>query len=43
MVCAAFDITPPELITAIVTEMGIARPPFKDHLFKLWKAAEGGP
>ena len=24
----AFDVTPPELVTAIVTERGVARPPY---------------
>lgn len=35
----AFDVTPAELITAIVTEKGIAYPPFSDSLqqFKLQK------
>ena len=27
----AFDITPPELISAIITERGVIRPPFKDN------------
>ena len=31
----AFDITPPSLVTAIITEKGIIYPPFKDNLFKL--------
>lgn len=31
----AFDVTPAELITAIVCERGIARPPFKESLKKL--------
>jgi len=31
----AFDITPPDLITAIVTEKGIIRPPFKKNIPKL--------
>ncbi|WP_404802724.1 MULTISPECIES: S-methyl-5-thioribose-1-phosphate isomerase [Metallosphaera] len=30
----AFDVTPPELITGIITEKGIAYPPFKDSLKK---------
>jgi S-methyl-5-thioribose-1-phosphate isomerase len=33
----AFDITPPELINAIVTENGIARKPFKESLARLLK------
>ena len=28
----AFDITPAHLITAFVTEFGVLRPPFRDHL-----------
>jgi methylthioribose-1-phosphate isomerase len=28
----AFDITPNQLLTAIVTEKGIVYPPFADHL-----------
>ncbi|HIQ02814.1 MAG TPA: S-methyl-5-thioribose-1-phosphate isomerase [Desulfurococcales archaeon] len=31
----AFDITPPEYITAIITEKGIARPPYEKSLRKL--------
>jgi methylthioribose-1-phosphate isomerase len=31
----AFDVTPNELITAIITEKGILRPPFKDAIAKL--------
>ena len=33
----AFDVTDHELITAIVTEHGIARAPFEDSLSKLCK------
>ena len=33
----AFDITDNELITAIITEHGIARPPYKDSLKKICK------
>lgn len=36
----AFDVTPPELITAIVTEAGVARPPFGETLRPL---VENGP
>ncbi len=36
----AFDVTPPELITAIVTERGVARPPFAKGLAEL--ARKGG-
>jgi methylthioribose-1-phosphate isomerase len=28
----AFDVTPPELISAIVTEKGILTPPFEPHI-----------
>ena len=31
----AFDITPPELITAIITEKGIAYPPYNESLRKI--------
>lgn len=30
----AFDVTPAELISAIITEMGVIRPPFKESLLK---------
>lgn len=33
----SFDVTPAELITAIVTEKGIVRPPFKEGLKKLFE------
>ena len=33
----AFDVTPAELITAIVTEKGIVRAPFKDGLKQLFE------
>jgi methylthioribose-1-phosphate isomerase len=36
----AFDVTPPELITAIVTERGVARPPFGPALHRLLERAE---
>ncbi|MGI0093036.1 MAG: S-methyl-5-thioribose-1-phosphate isomerase [Nitrosotalea sp.] len=32
----AFDMTPPELITGIITEVGIAKPPFEDSIKKLF-------
>ena len=32
----AFDITPPELISGIITEKGIAKPPFKESILKLF-------
>jgi methylthioribose-1-phosphate isomerase len=34
----AFDVTPPELVTAIVTERGVIRPPFEQNI----KAVEAG-
>lgn len=33
---AFFDVTPHELITAIVTERGVVYPPFADNLPRLW-------
>ncbi len=32
----AFDVTPNELITGIITEKGIVRPPYKENLMKLF-------
>jgi methylthioribose-1-phosphate isomerase len=37
----AFDITPNELITAIITDKGIAEPPFEVSLKKLSNSAGG--
>jgi len=34
----AFDMTPPELITRIITEAGIANPPFEESIKKLFEA-----
>jgi methylthioribose-1-phosphate isomerase len=34
----AFDMTPPELITGIITEAGVAKPPFEDSIKKLFEA-----
>jgi len=34
----AFDMTPPELITAIITEKGILKPPFEESIKKLFEA-----
>ena len=34
----AFDMTPPELITGIITEKGIALPPYDESLKKLFEA-----
>ncbi len=36
----AFDITPPSLVTAIITEKGIIYPPFKDSLLKMASSPE---
>lgn len=35
----AFDVTPANLITAIITEAGVARPPYRDNLAELRAAA----
>jgi len=34
----AFDMTPPELISGIITENGIAKPPYEDAIKKLFEA-----
>jgi len=34
----AFDMTPPELISGIITEKGIAKPPYEESIKKLFKA-----
>jgi len=34
----AFDMTPPELISGIITEAGIAKPPFEESIKKLFEA-----
>jgi methylthioribose-1-phosphate isomerase len=34
----AFDITPPELISGIITENGIAKPPFEESIKELFAA-----
>jgi methylthioribose-1-phosphate isomerase len=34
----AFDITPPELISGIITEVGVAKPPYEESIKKLFKA-----
>ena len=34
----AFDITPPELISGIITEKGVAKPPFEESIKKLFEA-----
>ena len=33
----AFDMTPPELITAIITEKGVAKPPYEESIKKLFE------
>ncbi len=33
----AFDVTPNDLITAIITEHGVIRPPYRENLAKVWK------
>lgn len=38
----AFDVTPAELITAIVTDLGVARPPFGESLVALLGGPSGG-
>lgn len=34
----AFDLTPPELITGIITEAGVAKPPFDESIKKLFES-----
>ena len=34
----AFDMTPPELISAIITENGVAKPPFQESIEQLFAA-----
>jgi methylthioribose-1-phosphate isomerase len=34
----AFDMTPPELISAIITENGVAKPPFQESIKELFAA-----
>ena len=34
----AFDMTPPELITGIITEKGVVKPPFEESIKKLFEA-----
>jgi methylthioribose-1-phosphate isomerase len=36
----AFDVTPAELVTAIITERGVAYPPFKESLRALKTSAQ---
>lgn len=37
----AFDITPPELITAIITNLGIIKHPFKENIQELFSSHKG--
>ena len=32
----AFDMTPPELISGIITEKGVVKPPFEESIKKLF-------
>ena len=34
----AFDMTPPELISGIITENGVAKPPYEESIKKLFEA-----
>jgi methylthioribose-1-phosphate isomerase len=34
----AFDMTPPELITGIITEKGVVKPPYQESISKLFEA-----
>jgi len=34
----AFDVTPPELISGIITENGVVKPPYKESITKLFEA-----
>jgi methylthioribose-1-phosphate isomerase len=34
----AFDMTPPELISGIITENGVAKPPFEESIKQLFTA-----
>ncbi len=34
----AFDMTPPELISGIITEKGVANPPYEESIKKLFEA-----
>ncbi len=39
----AFDVTPHELVTAIVTESGVAKPPYRSSLARLVRASAAAP
>jgi len=36
----AFDMTPPELISGIITEKGVAKPPYEESIKKLFKSSQ---
>ena len=38
----AFDVTPAELVDGIVTEQGVARPPYRESLRRAVEAADAG-
>jgi len=35
---STFDMSPPELISGIITEKGVAEPPYDESIKKLFKA-----
>jgi methylthioribose-1-phosphate isomerase len=37
----AFDVTPAELVTAIITEEGVIRPPYRENLAAAFERAGG--
>jgi methylthioribose-1-phosphate isomerase len=37
----AFDVTPNDLVTAVVTELGVLRPPFEESLRDIWRRSTG--
>jgi len=39
----AFDITPPELISGIITEKGVAKPPYEESIKKLFEVDNWNP
>jgi methylthioribose-1-phosphate isomerase len=39
----AFDVTPHELITAVVTEVGIVRPPYREHFESIFEQVKAAP
>ncbi len=38
----AFDVTPNDLVTAIVTQLGVLRPPFEEDLKEVWRRSTVG-